>query len=507
LRGLFICTFSFELSSMRIKDFLANPGNAFGWLTLFYISFMFLPRVVPQGMFVDGLLYSSISRNLAEGRGSWWLPFFSSSYWIPGIPHDHYFENPPLFFWIQSLFFRLLGDYWWMEKLYATLLLAVNCFLISRIWHLVVRSFKGEVYMSWLPVLFFYLIPIVFWGSAYNLLDSQLLTFCLLAVWALLSALLLSRLKLFWNAMATIFIFLGILIKGPVALYPVTLPFFYMLIFNRSKWTLGILHAFSLLTGVALMFTLLVWLHPPAKQFFIHYWDQRLSAAIIGSRDEGERFGFGRLYVCWILLRENAILIALSALLFLISFLGKRMTTPMSHSRQWSLVFLLLGCSGTLPLILSTRQAAMYLISSLVMFAIAFAFFHYSLISQFLSRMTARSARVLSGLMLIGILIVMVISSLQFGKPTRDTALLEDMQALKPMLPEFSIVGVSDKLMRSSAAHVYLQRYLKVDLTSELDRAKFVLQDRSKESGDEWKLNHLGFELIYVGKKFSVYAR
>src|SRR6476620_9904104 len=140
---------------MNIRAFISNPGNAFGLLTVFYIGFMFLPRVVPQGMFVDGLLYSSISRNLAEGRGTWWLPFFSNTYWIKGISHDHYFENPPLLFWMQSVFFRILGYYWWVEKLYASLLLALNCFLISRIWKSVLKNISGETSMSWLPVLFF----------------------------------------------------------------------------------------------------------------------------------------------------------------------------------------------------------------------------------------------------------------------------------------------------------------------------------------------------------------
>jgi len=243
---------------MSINPLLSKPVNALGLLTVFYISFMFLPRVVPQGMFVDGLLYSSISRNLAEGRGSWWLPFFSNGYWIKTIAHDHYFENPPLLFWMQSVFFRILGDYWWVEKLYATLLLLLNCFLISRIWKTVLKNISSETTMSWLPVLFFYLIPIVFWGSAYNLMDSQLLTFCLLAVWALVAGMTEPQRRRLYYILAIVSIFCGILVKGPVAIYPVAFPFFYFLVFDKSKWRSGILHSLVLLASVVVMFIFLL---------------------------------------------------------------------------------------------------------------------------------------------------------------------------------------------------------------------------------------------------------
>jgi 4-amino-4-deoxy-L-arabinose transferase-like glycosyltransferase len=491
---------------MNLRAFLSKPGNAFGLLTVFYIGFMFLPRVVPQGMFVDGLLYSSISRNLAEGRGSWWLPFFSNGYWIKTIAHDHYFENPPLLFWMQSVFFRVLGDYWWVEKLYATLLLLLNCFLIIRIWKTVLKNISGETTMSWLPVLFFYLIPIVFWGSAYNLMDSQLLTFCLLAVWALLTGVIEPQGWRLYYSLAVVCIFGGILVKGPVAIYPVAFPFFYFLVFDPTKWRTGIAHSLILLTSVVALFALLLWIHAPALLFFTQYWDQRLGAAIMGGRDEGVRIGSGRLYVLWLLLRENSILIGVSAMLLLVSYLKGIRIAPSTLEKKWSLVFFLLAVGGTLPLMLSTRQAAMYLIPSLVMFAIAAAIYHYRLISYLLARIPVAATRGLAVVMILGIAFVAVFSSLRFGKPSRDIAMLEDIQEIKSIIPKESLVGVSDKLMRNSGAHVYLQRYLKVELTEELDDVKYVLLDQSRDSEADLMLESGAFEPVFKGKKLSLYV-
>ena len=503
MQGLF---YLYLLCFMSINPLLSKPVNALGLLTVFYISFMFLPRVVPQGMFVDGLLYSSISRNLAEGRGSWWLPFFSNGYWIQTIAHDHYFENPPLLFWMQSVFFRILGDYWWVEKLYATLLLLLNCFLISRIWKTVLKNISSEVTMRWLPILFFYLIPIVFWGSAYNLMDSQLLTFCLLAVWALVAGMTEPQRRRLYYILAIVSIFCGILVKGPVAIYPVAFPFFYFLVFDKSKWRSGILHSLVLLASVVVMFIFLLWIHPPALHFFTQYWDQRLGAAIMGGRDEGVRHGIGRLYVLWILLRENSILIGLSAILWLVAFLRGIRIAPSIPERKWALVFFLLAFAGTFPLMLSTRQAGMYLIPSLVMFAMAAALYHDELIRYLMARMPVMATRALSVLMILGIAYVVIFSALQFGKPSRDIGMLEDIQEIKSIIPKETLVGASDKLMRSSGAHVYLQRYLKLELTQELDDVKFVLLDQSRESEADLKSGSGGFELVFKGKKLALYV-
>jgi hypothetical protein len=105
-----------------LKLYDTSKTKAFKYFTLFYIVAMFLPRLVVQGMFGDGLLYASIARNMSIGKGSMWYPFFSSSYWLDNVP-PIYYENPPLMLWLESLLFTAIGDYWWIEKLYSLMLL------------------------------------------------------------------------------------------------------------------------------------------------------------------------------------------------------------------------------------------------------------------------------------------------------------------------------------------------------------------------------------------------
>ena len=91
----------------------------FRLLTFAVFAAATVPRLAHRGMFVDGVTYASIARNLAEGRGSFWSPSYTATLY----PQFH--EHPPLGFWLQSLWFRVFGDHLFVERLDA----------LTRAWH------------------------------------------------------------------------------------------------------------------------------------------------------------------------------------------------------------------------------------------------------------------------------------------------------------------------------------------------------------------------------------
>jgi 4-amino-4-deoxy-L-arabinose transferase-like glycosyltransferase len=380
---------------------LSKPSMAFALLTVFYIAFMFLPRLTPMGMFGDGLLYASLSRNLAAGTGSWWAPYFSSGYWLTEVAPDAYWENPPLMFWVQSVFFSAMGDHWWIEKLYSLVLLTINCLLIAKVWSLLWRRpmTQGSS-LAWMPVWFFYLIPIVVWGSPQNLIDSQLLTFCLLALWCLLKALTAKRHWLLLMALTIMCLFAGVLTKGPVALYPVIVPALYAIILERSFINKGIALSVLLFAGVVMLFLVLILWHEPARFFFTQYWEQRLSVAIEGGRADGLRTGWERFYIFWLLLRENSMILPVSLVLFFVAWRKNLVTSSFNYERRAALFFFVLAFCATVPVMASTRQAGMYLIPGLVLFAMAAGYLHAPLFMHWFTRITPKASRIISGLAL-----------------------------------------------------------------------------------------------------------
>ena len=267
------------------------------------------------------------------------------------------------------------------------------------------------------------------------------------------------------------------------------------------------IHSLILFSSVLVLFTLLLCLNPAALNFFKEYWNQRLSFAIMGGRTEGVRHGLGRLYVVWIVLRENSILISLALVAILLSIVKRIPIFASRPENKWALVFLCLGLAGTIPLMLSTRQAGMYLIPSLVMFAIAAALFQYELVKQLLLKISARTAKFISGFMILGLISIVIYSAIIFGKPARDEDLLEDIHAIEAIVPKTNTIALADVEVCSSSKNIYLQRYLKLELTNNGERAKFAILGMPLLPVQDSLLSSMGFSQVYSGKKLSFYKR
>lgn len=86
-----------------------------------------------KGMFMDGILYAIISQNVAHDVcGIWSLKITDSLY-------PHFNEHPPLVFALQSLFFKFLGNHYWVERIYSLTTVLVSAYLIVKIYQSINR--------------------------------------------------------------------------------------------------------------------------------------------------------------------------------------------------------------------------------------------------------------------------------------------------------------------------------------------------------------------------------
>ena len=138
-----------------------------------------VPKLIQDGMFLDAMLYTCVSHNLSNGIGTFWFPQYSPSL-FSGYPF--FLEHPPLVFGIQALFFRLLGDSMYVERLYVFLTMCITAFLIGRLWKDIYKDEEGLNGISWLPVLFWIAIPTWFWSYSNNMMENTMTIFDLCAV-------------------------------------------------------------------------------------------------------------------------------------------------------------------------------------------------------------------------------------------------------------------------------------------------------------------------------------
>jgi 4-amino-4-deoxy-L-arabinose transferase-like glycosyltransferase len=159
-------------------------------------------------MFLDGLIYSTVSKNLADGLGTFWNPHFTTTL----MPEFH--EHPPLAFGIQSVFYTFLGESRYIDKFYSLFTVAIVGYIILRIWKTL-----GYKY-GWFPLFIWLMTPTVFWASYNNLLENSLTIFTSLSILFYLKNQ--ESKKYYFIFLSGFMLALGFLTKGFVAFYPWT---------------------------------------------------------------------------------------------------------------------------------------------------------------------------------------------------------------------------------------------------------------------------------------------
>ncbi|MBN4049784.1 glycosyltransferase family 39 protein, partial [Bacteroidales bacterium AH-315-N07] len=208
---------------------MKNKHLPFWFLTFSFFSITTLPSLLSDGMFMDGLLYATIARNLSEGIGSFWNLSLTNTL------YSAFREQPPLVFGIQSLFFKIFGDYLLVERLYSLSTAIVGGILIVSIWKKILKSPEELPKLAWLPLLFWVMIPLTFWCSANNMLENTLSIFTTGAVFMIISGMNPGRYSFLLISLSGIMITGAFLSKGLIGLFPLSAIAIYWFVFRKPS--------------------------------------------------------------------------------------------------------------------------------------------------------------------------------------------------------------------------------------------------------------------------------
>jgi 4-amino-4-deoxy-L-arabinose transferase-like glycosyltransferase len=439
------------------------------WLWIMIIVWIVMGRLSHQSLFGDGLLYASMSRNLADGLGDYWHLYFSDGYWLPDMP-KYYYENPPLMIWIESFFFRALGDHWWTEKIFCLVLYLSNVLAFRYVWQ-GLNNHIPSLSKSWLyAVIAWIFIPVSIWATVNNMMDTMLLFWCLLAIGSLLRALKVESLK--HAFIAGLFIFLGILTKGPVALYPLALPGVVWFIirpisFNKSLY----ITFFSLLVSITGVIVLM-YFSEGASEYFGRFWSQRLLAVITGSRADMALSGWSRVYIVYQYFLEGGL-----SLVLILLFMWKGSKQDTKEIQKWAFVFIGLSLCATLPIIASTKQSGIYLVPGLPMLSLGLGIV---MDHQRFDWAKKTSEAIIKGLMVASAVGLIVFFN-KVGKFGRDNELISSIKAIQSYVPPRTVLCVDSLTNEDFKIHGYVQRIGKYSLKpkSHVDCTYLLLQNDS----------------------------
>jgi 4-amino-4-deoxy-L-arabinose transferase-like glycosyltransferase len=321
-------------------------------------------------MFMDGLLYSSVSKNLS-------LNFFSNNHlYLSKSFLSDFHEQPPLVFYIQGLFIRLLGDYFFIDRLYSYVCFGVSIITINAI----AKEFTVLKNYSWIAAVFFMFIPVVDWSFKNNMLENSMCVFTLLSIYTSFKYYNTDKFNLItYSFLNSLLIILAFLCKGFTGLFMLAFPFFFAIIFKRRKngW---MAETTLLIVNLSILSLAIIFIFPSLFEYLKIYFNTQVIASVKGNREVD-----GHFFIVKRIPQELLILLILTMLLH-IKYKKQILSVVFQKVKNNGQLkfFFLLAIAGSLPIMISPKQSGYYVLCSYPLFAIFFALLNFEEVKSFL---------------------------------------------------------------------------------------------------------------------------
>jgi hypothetical protein len=469
----------------------------FGAAVLIFAITSFLDRLVQEGMFFDGITYASISRNLAIGKGSFWNVHYRGDW--------RFAEHPPLMFGIQSLFFKVLGDSFYTEKVYCFVVWMATVLSLRALWKKTTNKEAGKAFS--LPLLCWVMIPSVMWSYPSNLLDTTMALFDIWAVYFLLSALQTDKANYLHLTLGGFFIYLATLTKGPVGFFPLAVPVLYQLTHSKQGMVKTIGHTMIPLAAVAILYTITC-AYEPARSCLNEYLNEQVFKAVAGQRDVVDS-KLGRYQLLYDIVEQNIPAICPAAFIYIVARLTKAGISKINSQKRMAIFYLLLGLCGSLPIIISLKQRTFYLTPVFAYFSFAIALMAYPAFAALMEKVKIKaSGKLINVVILFASIGATGYIVTRIGKIGRDEAMIMDIRQMQQLIPEGEKIGICQAMDKDYTFLAYIQRYHKLEVKFAYHNMKYVLIDKTVCS-DNFNicLAKLGYTIKSSFSNYDLYVR
>lgn len=436
------------------------------------------PNLLSDGMFMDGLIYSTVAHNLSNGIGSFWNPHFTATCMTD------FRGQPPLAFGIQSIFFTLFGESRFIDKLYSIITFVLVGYIILKIW--AILKFKH----GWIPLLFWLITPLVIWACSNNLLENTLSVFTSLSILFYLKSQI-SK-KYIFIFLSGFMLSLGFLTKGFVAFFPWTFPFLLWLLLRQMSFRKMTADCIGVFISTMAPLILLVILFPNAELRLLKYIDTQVIHSIKNVTTIDSRF-----FIIERLLSELIPAFGLFVLFLIWGWRKKLSINSMIGNTKLALVFILLGLTGVLPIMISMKQSGFYILATFPFFAIGTGLLINPLIDSLFNNINYQSKGFLFfkwasySILFIGIILSFYFSN-HIG---REENKIKDTYKILSVLPEGSIINIYPNMWQEWTLHGYFGRYKNVSLDPDKNNKREYLLIRKDDYSDTINQDYIIIEL------------
>ncbi|MFI5140740.1 MAG: ArnT family glycosyltransferase [Bacteroidia bacterium] len=436
---------------------------------------LIISQLVQDGMFMDGMLYTAVSKNLSEGLGTFWNPHFSKT------SMSSFHEQPPLYFGLLAIFYKVFGTGMYVERLFVFVFYTLTLVYMCKLWKKIFITAPEIAKNTWLPVLFYSVIPVCFWAYTNHVEEVVMCAFALMAVYYAYVALFLKQKVILNLVISGCFIFLSSLTKGVQGLFPIVCVAFYWLVTRNVSLKKAIIYSFILAGVPSLIYGSLIFSNHNVYLSFEQYFTNRFVKTFNNFyATTNNRFEI-------IIRLVTELLPILSASILIIFFTGKHKPqdehAAENKKKLWWL--LAIGLSGSLPLAITTEQRGFYLVTALPYFTLAISAWLAPSLIYLLDKINVQKTgfKFFSYGMVISLFISVGYTVLQIGNFNRDKDLLTDIYAIGKIVPKGETVSVPKQTWNEWDMQAYFIRYFYISLDATQNKhTYFVMQKNLPDS-------------------------
>ena len=410
------------------------------------------PTLFRDGMFIDGLVYADVARNLAKGLGGFWSLHYTNTL----LPEFH--EHPPLAFGLQALLFKVFGDSIYVERYYSIVTFFISGGIIVLIWRkIVVPSYK---HLYWLPLMLWIAVPLVTWGASNNMLENTMTIFDLLALYFIICYIY-SKKSFDYIAIAGLMVFLSFLSKGFVGLYMWSAFFMIWIVRRDAKFYTWAVNTLLIIIFSLVSFWIISLIWPESIACLKAYFDTQVVKSIQTVTTVDSRF--------FIIKKVFSEFIPALALTLIVLGIKKykfiQLETIEAH-KKWAITLVLIAFSGIIPIMISMKQSGYYALTTFPLLAIALALVISVVVKFWVDKIATQSKYMYLAKYVMCFFIVFAISFavFQHGKVGRDEKEISDIKTFIKFIPSNSTIGIPKSIYTEWSYHGYFSRYANISL-------------------------------------------
>jgi 4-amino-4-deoxy-L-arabinose transferase-like glycosyltransferase len=438
------------------------------------------PNLLTHGMFMDGMIYAAVAKNMADGIGTFWQPFFTATC------YSEFYEHPPLAMGLLGVCYKIFGDSFLVEKLYSFSMWLIVAVGLVNIW----RHFKLK--NAWLPVLMLMTVTRIIWASTNNGLENTLAVFVIFSVWFYLKS---TTGKWWYIVLSGVCIAAGFLTKGPFALFLWTLPFFYEFLVYRNNLLRALVASLKLVVLTVFPLFLLYFFSEAAFQNL----DKYLHIQVVESLKNVETVS-SRFFILRYFLAEMILPAALLLLVLLISFAKRRKFDIDSDKKRLFYAFFLTGLCGVVPIMVSMKQSGFYILPTFPIFALSFSFLLERVVGKWIAQLTkVQSFHRVAWMLASAVLLIAVFMNLRvYGEVGRDADKLQDVHHIAAQIQDEKVVGVPKALWIDWSLQAYFHRYygIALDGNQEHEHLYYIFEENQLPDDLNWSLERISEQTL-----------